>query len=49
MGAIERIAVVGLGLIGGSFFKASRKAGFATVGLHHGDGRILSLVPQTAD
>ncbi len=32
------IAVVGLGLIGGSFEKASRAAGHTVVGLHHGDG-----------
>ena len=38
MDAVERIAVVGLGLIGGSFYKASREAGYATAGLHHGDG-----------
>lgn len=33
-----KIAVAGLGLIGGSFYKASRKAGYETIGLHHGDG-----------
>ncbi|MGN0854819.1 MAG: prephenate dehydrogenase [Kiritimatiellia bacterium] len=33
-----KIAVAGLGLIGGSFYKASRKAGYETVGLHHADG-----------
>ena len=33
-----RVAVAGLGLIGGSFYKASLKAGYDTVGLHHGDG-----------
>ena len=32
-----KIAVAGLGLIGGSFYKASLKAGYETVGLHHGD------------
>jgi len=31
------VAVVGLGLIGGSFEKASLRAGHATVSLHHGD------------
>ncbi len=31
------VAIVGLGLIGGSFEKASRAAGHAVVGLHHGD------------
>ena len=38
MGAIRTVAVVGMGLIGGSFYKASLKAGYRTVGLHHGDG-----------
>ena len=33
-----KVAVVGMGLIGGSFYKASLKAGYETVGLHHGDG-----------
>ena len=32
------VAVAGLGLIGGSFYKASLRAGYDTVGLHHGDG-----------
>ena len=32
-----KIAIVGLGLIGGSFLKASQKAGLDVVGLHHGD------------
>ena len=32
-----KVAVVGLGLIGGSFEKAARKAGYGVVGLHHGD------------
>ena len=32
-----KIAVVGLGLIGGSFYKASLKAGYDVAGLHHGD------------
>ena len=32
-----KVAVVGLGLIGGSFEKASKKAGYDVVGLHHGD------------
>lgn len=31
------VAIVGLGLIGGSFYKASQKAGHQVVGLHHGD------------
>ncbi len=31
------VAVVGLGLIGGSFEKASRRAGHGVVTLHHGD------------
>jgi len=33
-----KVAVVGLGLIGGSFYKASLRAGLETVGVHHGDG-----------
>ena len=33
-----KVAVVGMGLIGGSFYKASLRAGYETVGLHHGDG-----------
>ncbi len=32
-----KIAVVGLGLIGGSFYKASLQAGHETIGLHHND------------
>ena len=32
-----KVAVVGLGLIGGSFEKASKKAGYEVAGLHHGD------------
>ena len=32
-----KVAVVGLGLIGGSFEKAARKTGYEVVGLHHGD------------
>jgi prephenate dehydrogenase len=32
-----QIAVVGLGLIGGSFYKAAKVAGYETAGLHHGD------------
>jgi len=32
-----KVAIVGLGLIGGSFYKASLAAGHETVGLHHGD------------
>lgn len=31
------VAIVGLGLIGGSFYKASLKAGYEVKGLHHGD------------
>lgn len=31
------VAIVGLGLIGGSFEKASRRAGHTVVSLHHGD------------
>lgn len=33
-----KVAIAGLGLIGGSFQKASVAAGHDTVGLHHGDG-----------
>ena len=36
------VAVVGLGLIGGSFEKASMRAGYAVAGLHHGDSKGLS-------
>ncbi len=32
-----KVAVSGLGLIGGSFYKASLAAGYDTVGLHHGE------------
>lgn len=32
-----KVAVVGLGLIGGSFEKASLKAGYSVASLHHGD------------
>ena len=32
-----KVAVVGLGLIGGSFEKASIKAGYEVAALHHGD------------
>jgi len=32
-----KVAVAGLGLIGGSFLKAAARAGYETVGLHHGD------------
>ena len=32
-----RVAVIGAGLIGGSFGKASRAAGHAVTLLHHGD------------
>jgi len=33
-----KVAVAGLGLIGGSFYKASLRAGHEVVGLHHSDG-----------
>ena len=33
-----KVAVAGLGLIGGSFYKASLRAGHDVAGLHHGDG-----------
>lgn len=33
-----KVAVAGLGLIGGSFYKASMRAGHDAWGLHHGDG-----------
>ena len=36
------VAVVGLGLIGGSFQKAAMRAGYATKGLHHGETDGLS-------
>ncbi len=36
-----KVAVVGLGLIGGSFEKASRAAGHDVVALHHGDDGAL--------
>ena len=32
-----KVAIVGMGLIGGSFYKASLKAGYSTAALHHGD------------
>ena len=35
--AVRKVAVVGLGLIGGSFEKASKRAGYAVAALHHGD------------
>ena len=35
---VRKVAVVGLGLIGGSFEKASRRAGYEVATLHHGDG-----------
>ena len=35
------LAVVGLGLIGGSFYKAARRAGYETFGLHHGESEGL--------
>jgi len=37
-----KVTVVGLGLIGGSFFKASQAAGHETVGLHHGESAGLA-------
>lgn len=37
-----RVAVVGLGLIGGSFLKASQRAGHEVRGLHHGDSEGLA-------
>lgn len=37
-----KIAVVGMGLIGGSLLKAAEAAGFDVVGLHHGDNADLS-------
>lgn len=36
------VAVVGLGLIGGSFQKAAMRAGYAVTGLHHGEAEGLS-------
>lgn len=36
------VAVAGMGLIGGSFFKASERAGYATVGLRRGESAGLS-------
>jgi len=39
-----RVIVVGMGLIGGSFFKASQAAGHETIGLHHHD----SIPPSTS-
>lgn len=35
------VAVAGMGLIGGSLYKASERAGHATVGLHHGESTGL--------
>lgn len=35
------VAVVGMGLIGGSFFKAARRAGYETLALHHGESEGL--------
>lgn len=37
-----KLAVVGMGLIGGSLLKAARKAGYETLGLHHSDPADLS-------
>lgn len=39
-----KLAVVGMGLIGGSLLKAARKAGYETLGLHHADPADLSDV-----
>ena len=39
-----KLAVVGMGLIGGSLLKAARKAGYDTLGLHHADPADLSDV-----
>jgi len=39
---IRSVAVVGLGLIGGSFEKAARAAGYRVTGLHHGDALAAS-------
>ena len=36
------IAIVGLGLIGGSFQKSALRAGYETIGLHHGETDGLS-------
>ena len=53
--AVSRVAVVGMGLIGGSFEKASRKAGYEVVALHHGDATgfeksevVLVCLPEDA-
>lgn len=35
------VAVAGMGLIGGSFYKASVRAGYETIGLHHGESAGL--------
>ena len=50
-----KVAVVGLGLIGGSFEKAAKKAGYEVAGLHHGDSTgfenadlILVCLPSDA-
>ena len=37
-----KIAIAGLGLIGGSFLKASQRAGYAVAGFHHGERPDLS-------
>lgn len=37
-----KIAISGLGLIGGSFYKASLAAGYEVVGLHHGESAGLA-------
>ncbi len=34
---VKKIAIAGIGLIGGSFLKASVRAGYETVAMHHGD------------
>ena len=52
---MEKVAVVGMGLIGGSFYKASLRAGYETVALHHGDagdftgvGIVVVCLPANA-
>ena len=37
-----KIAVVGMGLIGGSFYKSALRAGYEVIGLHHGETDGLS-------
>ena len=40
--SVRKVAVVGLGLIGGSFEKASRRASYEVAALHHGDREGLA-------